>query len=44
MMTQETVGPPTLRSRVLLIVNRPDIFGRLDCPQCITGDTFEGHG
>ena len=27
-------------SRVLLIVNRPDISGRLDCRQCITGDTL----
>ena len=27
-------------SRVLLIVNRRDISGRLDCPPCITGDTL----
>ena len=27
---------------MLLIVNRPDIFGRLDCRRCITGDTLRG--
>lgn len=37
---QRSDVPPFAGSRVLLIVDRLDISGRFDWPQCITGDTL----